>query len=815
MTLNNKKSKKKKPSAPSTKEMRLFDNLLKVTQQFMNGKSYVAMSEAELFERLKLPELHRDLLARILMHMHQEGLVTIERNRYALKASTQQIVTGVIKVHPRGFGFVQPNDKNLFKEDIFIPKPLIMNAVDGDSVEVLVDPSTFTEKGPEGKVVTILSRGRTHLAGVIKNITHYGEINVIVPILGFSQKVVLEPTEEMVLKEGDRIVMEVVDWGDKETVTVCRFSHYIGHISDPSCDIKAAIEEFEIRSDFSQKTIQEAEAMGNRVSQADLNNREDFRELECFTIDPDTAKDFDDAISLSKDEKGFYHLGVHIADVSHYVRPGTALDQEAIARCNSTYFPGTCIPMLPSVLSDNLCSLKPKVNRLTMSVLVSFDQEGNQTNYRITRSVIKSQKRFTYKEAKEVLDGKKASKHLPTLNLMVELCGLLKKKRFERGSIEFALPELVILVDDKGVPTGTDYISYDITHQLVEEYMLKANEIVAQHLAKQGKDLTYRIHDIPAEEGMKEFAMLARAFGFNISEKPTNREIQQLFEEAMSSSYGPYLATSYIRRMKLAIYSPDNIGHFGLGLSHYCHFTSPIRRYVDLVTHRSLFSDALSYKSLEEIANNCSEKERISARAEQNVKQLKKLRLLDAQHKADPNRQYEAVVTKVKNYGVVFEILDLMLESYFHVSELDGDYYIYDEETASLRGRHTHKRFLAGDKILVMLKKVDFILLESTWDLIPDNEEPQRQSRAKFSRGKERSARRKDNNYSRPLKEKESSSKTTTANGKPLPGRDKPLAFARSKDFIIAQSKSKNRKENKPTHSKHKKNTSKGGKKGK
>lgn len=727
MTKNDKKSKKKETSPQRSKETRIFDNLLKVTQQFMTGKSYVAMVESELFERLRLPEQYRELFGRVLDELKSTGVVEISQNRYSLKTSSAEIVTGIIRVHPRGFGFLQPEDSSKYPVDIFVPKHLTQNAVDGDSVEVLIDPTSFSEKGPEGKVVTILSRGRTHMAGVIQHVSKYGEILAYVPLLGLSQRVVVEPTEELQLKVGDRIVMEVTDWGTKDTETTCRFSHYIGHISDPSCDIKAAIEEFEIRSDFSQKTIQEAEDMGNRVTAEDLKDREDFRDIECFTIDPDTAKDFDDAISLRKDEKGYYYLGVHIADVSHYVRAGTALDKEAVMRCNSTYFPGTCIPMLPSVLSDNLCSLKANVNRLTVSVLITFDAQGNEIDYRISRSVIKSQKRFTYKEAKEVLDGQKKSKHGPTLQLMVELCGLLKKKRYERGSIEFAMPELVILVDKEGVPQGTDYITYDITHQLVEEFMLKTNETVAKHLASQGKDLTYRIHDNPAEEGMKDFAVLARAFGYNLSDTPTNAEIQVLFEEAMNSPYGQYLATSYIRRMRLAIYSPDNIGHFGLGLTHYCHFTSPIRRYIDLVIHRSLFQPAETYEDLELIANNCSEQERVSARAEGSVKLLKKLRLLDSRKKLDPNKQYEAIVTRVKNFGIIFEVIDVMLESYLHVSELDGDYYVYDDASVTLKGRHTNKTFTAGDKITVLLKNVNLITLESAWDLV--YEAPKRSER--------------------------------------------------------------------------------------
>ena len=442
-------------------------------------------------------------------------------------------------MHPRGFGFVQPDNPTLHPQDIFIPKHLTKYAVDGDGVEVLINQEGFSDKGPEGKVLAILSRARTHMAGIIYFIDKEGLPIAHVPLLGREQRVVVEPTEEHPLKLGDRIVMEVINWGSEETDTICRFSHYLGNISDPSCDIYAAIEEFELRADFPSQAIEEAKSLGKQVSRKDLQDREDLRHLITFTIDPDTAKDFDDAVNLTKDEEGFYHLGVHIADVSHYVRPGTALDEEAHVRCNSTYFPNYCLPMLPGELSENLCSLKANVNRLTVSVLMRFDPEGTLVDYRIARSVIKSAKRFTYKEAKKVLDGQKTSPHANTLHLMVKLCHLLKKKRYERGSIEFALPELVVLVDEKGMPYQTDYITYDITHQMIEEFMLKANETIAWELNQRGKNLTYRVHDEPAEDNLRDFALLATAFGFRIPDYPSAQDLQKLFEEANETHVCP------------------------------------------------------------------------------------------------------------------------------------------------------------------------------------------------------------------------------------------------------------------------------------
>lgn len=712
----------------TSREEKLFQNILKSVRQYMQGKSFKSMSEGELLVKLGFPPQHAPLLHEVMDEFLKGKEVELVKGKYQWKASPINTVTGFLHVHPRGFGFLQADDPSLFTQDIFIPKHLTMNAIDGDHVEVLVNTEAVSEKGPEGKVITVLSRGRTHVAGIIRSIERNGDLVAYAPLLGPTQRVIVQPNKKEKLKVGDRIVMKVQEWGDKNTETLCSMSSYLGHISDPTCDIKAAIAEFELRSEFPSHVVEKAQSFGIQVSRKEIAAREDLRDIECFTIDPETAKDFDDAVSLTVDEKGHYHLGVHIADVSHYVHPDSVLDQEAVLRCNSTYFPGNCIPMLPSELSDNLCSLKPNVNRLTVSVLVDFDTDGNMLNYRIARTVIKSMKRFSYHEAKEVLDGKKRSRHFDTLKLMVKLCGLLKRKRYERGSIEFSIPELIVLVDKDGVPYGTEYVEYDITHQLVEEFMLKANEIVATHLNKQGKNITYRIHDEPAEENMRDFALLAGAFGFQLPDKPSNLDLQKLFDEALNTAYGPYLATSYIRRMRLAIYSPDNIGHYGLSLSHYCHFTSPIRRYVDLVAHRILFGESDDLQELEKISQKASEKERISAKAENSVTLLKKLRYLKKLYEEDSYKQYDAVISRIKNFGFFFEIMDLMIEGFLHISEIGDDYYIFDEDNMRLRGRSSGTTYCAGDKITVMLQDVDLIFLETKWNFVAGEEKEERVS---------------------------------------------------------------------------------------
>lgn len=761
------------PAKPG-KVSKLHTNLQKTVLQFIQGKSFHPCTLGELMAKLHFPEQHKEILSNILSSLIHDGIIEVVRGKFTCKKTAEAIntITGILRLHPRGFGFVKPENATLATQDVFIPKHLTNNAVDGDTVEIVVNTDVISDKGPEGKVVNIITRARTHLAGTICEISHKDDYYAYAPMLGISQRVLVFTDKRTKLKVGDRIVTEVLEWGDKDNYTTARLTKIIGHISDPKCDIPAAIEEYELRKEFPKQATEEARQYGTKVSLTEIKKREDLRSLTCFTIDPDTAKDFDDAVSLTKDGNGHFHLGVHIADVSHYVHNDTSLDIEAQLRCNSTYFPSYCLPMLPRELSDNLCSLKPNVNRLTASVLMEFDPEGSLVDYRMTRSVIKSCKRFTYREAKSVLDGKKKSPHFDTLNLMVDLCALLKRKRYERGSIEFGLPELVIVVDNEGIPTHTDYVVYDITHQLIEEFMLKANEVVAWHLTKNGKNLTYRVHDVPAEENMKDFSILAGAFGFDLSPTPTPKEIQKLFDEAMETANGQYLATSYIRRMRLAVYSSDNIGHYGLSLEHYCHFTSPIRRYVDLVAHRLLFGDNQEKEKLEMIAARCSEQERISAKAENSVVLLKKLRLLETQRKTIPNKEYEAVVTRVKNFGIYFEIVELMLEGYLHVSELESDYFVFDEATAILKGRNYGQSYKTGDKIAVRPKEVDLILLDSKWELLPDYSEStshtRKTSKSRSFKGKKKASndRKAFSKNEKPFSKKTGKPRTTKVKAK-------------------------------------------------
>lgn len=695
----------------------------------IHEKSYEPMNIKEFFEEMKLPPSALNTFQSTINDLIQkEQICLIKKKLYPAEQNQEQTLIGTLRLHPKGFGFVIPDERSKWPQDIFIPKNYTESAIDADRVEVAVNANSLSEKGPEGKILSILKRAHTQLAGTIYSVHSATEIAAHVPLLG-SNKPMLIRSPSISCKIGDRVILHVDEWGSKEKPTLCTVSQIIGNISDPSCDVKATILEFGLRSGFSENVLAEAKNFGNKVRANDLKNRVNLTGLTCFTIDPDTAKDFDDALSLTKDEKGDFHLGVHIADVAHYVKPDSFLDKEAHLRANSTYFPGVCVPMLPEELSNQLCSLKANVNRLTVSVLIKLNPDGQLLHFQIVRSYIKSAKRFSYFEAKEVLDGKKKNIHAPTLQLMVDLCFLLKKHRRERGSIDFSLPEISLVIDANGSPIGVKKIEYDITHQLVEEFMLKANELVALELTNRGKQLIYRIHEEPNPENIREFFELARTFGLKASSNSTFKDIPELFQQAQESPFLTQLSIAFIRSMKLAQYSTENMGHFGLCLEHYCHFTSPIRRYSDLIIQRLLFDEEPKKIDLKEIATHCSDQERISFRAETSVVTLKKLRLLEKEFLQDPLKYHAAIVTKIKPFGLYFELTELMLEGFLHISALEDDYFIFDERYSILKGRFTGRVHRLGEKISVQIARIDLIFLESHWTLQQDLDTKKRKRR--------------------------------------------------------------------------------------
>lgn len=687
----------------------------------MGGKRYEALGQRALFEMLQLSEQLFPLFKEAIGDLIQSGEIIVKKKQLHLKSREKSEITGVIKIHPRGFGFVQPDDRKRFPQDIFIPKPFTENAVDSDYVKVELFETRESPKGPEGRVIEILDRGRKTLVGTVINFAESPSKSdkktaiAFVPLLGPSKSVHVKNCPKS-LKVGERLLLKVKKWENGQDYTITEIIKRLAPIEKAKADIPIAVIEYGLKDHFPAKVIAEAKEFGARVKPSELIGRTDLTDQPCFTIDPTTAKDFDDALYVRRHEAG-YELFVHIADVSHYVKEGTELDKEAKARGNSTYFPNLCLPMLPEELSNNLCSLKEKVVRLVSTVHMAFDLEGQLIEYKIFRSAIKSRKRFTYEEAFAILGQKKKSPLKKDLELMVELCMLLKKKRQERGSVDLALPELVLTIDSEGEPTGFTVVEYDITHQMVEEFMLKANEVVATHLTKEGKGAIFRIHEIPSEENLQDFFNLARLYGFHLSDKPTTDEISKLFQEAKENPNAKQLSVAFIRSMKLAYYSPNNVGHYGLALENYCHFTSPIRRYSDLIIERLLF-DETQTQNLSEVALLCSEKERLSFRAEQSVLILKKYRLLKHLAKKRKPFRIKASISKIKPFGFFFEIDPYLLEGFIHISRIGSDYYQFDSQANTLIGDYTGESYRIGSKIEVELVHLDLIMQATEWRLI-------------------------------------------------------------------------------------------------
>ncbi len=627
-----------------------------------------------------------------------------------MSTAKKGLLQGKLSLHSKGFGFVSPTNEE--HDDVFIPASQLKGSIDGDIVEIQVMGKSG--KGYEGKVVKLVKRERKHIVGVVLQVLKTGEASIYSPVVGEEREIILTKEENKKWRQGDRVLMEI----EKTTPAkiFCKFTKLFGNIEDASIDTEVAIAEYQIRNEFPKSVVAQALEFSDKNS-ITKDGRVDLTDLDCMTIDPIDAKDYDDALSIKKDAKGNYHLGVHIADVSHFVQIGSPLDREAFKRSNSTYFINGVVPMLPHELSSDLCSLKEKVNRLTASVLMEFDSKGTLLKYKIVRSIINSRKRFSYESAKEVLDGKLESPYLKDLNLLVELALHLKKHRKSRGSVELSMPEIRLQVDSNGVPNGYTRIDYDITHQMVEEFMLKANEIVAKHLLDQGKDAIFRIHDEPSPENMKEFYGYARLLGFKVPAEPTDDDLIQLFEMAQSSPMLDQLAIRFIRSMKLAIYSENNVGHFGLALENYTHFTSPIRRYSDLIVHRLLFDE--TYKpNLKLVALWCTEQERKSFKAEMSVIKLKKLRYLEKILAETKDKIFNVTITNIKSMGIFFDLDFIGFEGFIHVSNLGKEYFHFDEKRRVFTGDSTGMTFNLGKPIQVVLNTIDLLIQECNWTLL-------------------------------------------------------------------------------------------------
>jgi ribonuclease R len=674
----------------------------------------------ELLQALELPREQRPTFKRLLADLVESGaLVETRGNRFGLP-DKMNLIVGKMVTHPRGFGFVVPDrPMDNVKGDLYIAGSNLNQAMHGDRVVARLE--RVSENRAEGRIVRVLERGSQTVVGRF-DLDGLG-IGFVVP---FDRRLIMDvqiPTgDHLAAEPGDMVVVEITRWPTSARGPLGRVTEVLGDINEPGVDNDIIIRKFGLPDTHSDEAVEEARQVGNEVREPDLRGRTDFRQILTVTIDGDHARDFDDAITLDHLPNGHYWLGVHIADVAHYVAEGTALDEEAYERSTSVYFPERAVHMFPSELSTGICSLKPNVDRLVQSCLMEVDPKGNVVRYELHDGVIHSNARMTYNEVHAILtehDPATTAKYqalVPLFETMRELFEILNRRRHRRGSIDFDLKQPEIVLDDEGLVEAIIAAERNVAHRIIEEFMLLANETVAQHLDDNEVPTLYRIHEDPDPLKVEEFEEFVTTLGYSIgapAEHVKPRHFQKLVEKMRGTPEEKPIAFLMLRTMQKARYDPQNRGHFGLAAESYTHFTSPIRRYPDLVVHRTLREsrhgrmgedrrDELT-EDLPEIARHTSERERRADEAERELVQWKKVRFM-ADKVGD---EFDGYITGVTAFGLFIELIEHFVEGLVHVSTMADDYYRFVEKAHILQGEKTGKLYRLGDKVTVQVVKVD------------------------------------------------------------------------------------------------------------
>lgn len=620
------------------------------------------------------------------------------------------LIKGTVQGHHSGYGFVVMEGGGL--KDIYIPSRHMHGAMHGDTVLCRVVNKNRTK--PEGIIVKILKRSNSTIIGTV---TISGRDTFVVPKdRRLHYNIIIPHKKAKGLKNNQIVITRITKYPTYHSSLEGEIEEVIGDASDPEIETDLIIRKYGIYNEFIPEAVEEANNIPTTISKEEIRNRLDLRNHIIITIDGENAKDFDDAISLEFLENR-YILGVHIADVSHYVPIGSTLDKEAFRRANSVYFPDRVIPMLPKRLSNNICSLVPKADRLCLSLIIEFDIDGNILNYKTSPSIINSCEKMTYTKVFNLLKGgndklKERYLHiLDNLIIMEKLCKILRRKRMEKGSIDFDLPEPEIILDMQGNPKSILRTERNIAHIIIEEFMLAANQLVATILSKSKILSIFRIHDRPDEEKILEFNDFIQNFGFSLKNLNKIKPIylQQILEMVKGNPEEYIINYILLRSMKQAEYSTNNIGHFGLAFKYYTHFTSPIRRYPDLVVHRILKGFINHHKvytskqKLSEIAAQSSARERIAEEAEREIIKLMRVKFMQKRI----GKIYAGIVSGVKAFGIFVELDEVFVEGLIHISKLIDDNYFYYEKDHMLKGINTNKRYRIGDRVIVRVDNID------------------------------------------------------------------------------------------------------------
>ena len=679
----------------------------KLVHDFFKTKATKPVSVREVARDLKVDKTEVQTLKRILRALTKSGDIFRTRTGLFGLIDKMNLFTGAFEAHKDGFGFVISEKSGV--KDLFVPPRKTLGAMTGDRVVARVESPVKME----GTIIKVLERGNKRIIGELcreKNSFYVKPKGRRVPFF-----ILINPRDRRGAKNGDKVVVEITSFPTAVKQPEGKVVKILPHITEPIQEVELIIEEYSLPGKFPAPVRQETAGFSPKAS---LKNRVDCRKLITVTIDGETAKDFDDAISIERTETGFI-LYVHIADVSHYVPWDSKLDIEARQRGTSVYFPGSVIPMLPERLSNDLCSLVPRKDRMTVTAEMHFNKKGEMIDKAFYPSIINSNERLTYTIVKKILADKDRSERkkyeylLKDLGTMEKLYDLLRKQRTKRGSLDFDLPEPEILLDIQGNPEAIIKAERNMAHMMIEDFMISANEAVGSHLEKLDIPSLYRVHEKPDTSKLEELRPIFNSLGLKV--KKSDKDIfQAILKMTKGTKEEPLLNILLLRSLKQAKYSEKNIGHFGLASECYTHFTSPIRRYPDLIVHRILketvnrkkFSDAKKKalaKLLPEIAVSSSKTERNAVGAERDI--ISALRVWFMKDKV--GNEYEGIVTKLSANGIKVQLKDFFVEGFLRVSALNDDYYIFDDKTYRLTGRRTKKVFSLGKKITVRIERVD------------------------------------------------------------------------------------------------------------
>lgn len=697
-------------------------------EDFFKSDEYKPMRFRDISVIFQVPKDERNDLKNILDLLVSEGKILLDsQGKYQLPGDN--VKTGTFSGTQKGFGFVILEGE---EADIFIPEANTNGALHGDKVIVAIQSE---QSGPrkEGSITQIVERGWTQVVGTFEASKNFGFVRPDNSKFGKDVFIPREHTKGVVT--GHKVVVKLTKYGDGSSNPEGKVTEILGHRNDPGVDIMSIIRAYDIPMEFPKDVLRLLDFIPDEIDQEEAKNRLDLRDVPTVTIDGEDAKDLDDAISLSK-EGDIYRLGVHIADVSHYVKEGAAIDREALKRGTSVYLVDRVIPMLPHKLSNGICSLNPDADRLALSCIMDIDLKGNVVSHKIAETVIRSDKRMTYTNVSKIVEDhdeeimKEYVDFVPMFEQMQELAGILRDRRHKRGAINFDFPESKIIVDENGKPIEIKPYERNKATKFIEEFMLIANETVAEDFFWQELPFVYRTHDNPDEEKIQKLAIFIHNFGYSIkigNEDIHPKELQKLLNKIEDTPEEPLISRLTLRSMKQAKYTVTNTGHFGLSAKYYCHFTSPIRRYPDMQIHR-IIKENLSGKMgegrrghyekiLNEVANHSSKTERRAEETEREVDKMKKVEYM-TDHIGEI---FEGVISGITNWGMYVELQNTV-EGMIRVSEMKGDYYIYDEERYQMVGEHTRKIFKLGEKIKVEVVNADLLMRTIDFAIVEDDE---------------------------------------------------------------------------------------------